>query len=377
MPILVVDDNEQNRALLQATLEDEAYEVLVAANGEQALELFEARQPRCVLLDVRMPGMDGFEVCRRIRSLPHGSETAIVFLTAQRDVETFDAAQEAGGDDFLTKPLQTAELLLRVRAAIRLHRMGAELREQYDLVRHQRDDLMRLHLLKERLSSFVVHDLKNPVNAMDLRAQMALRDPDLPERARNSLLKIREETRNLSRLIMNLLDISKGEGGVLSPRTGMVATEAWTEEVISEFAPQAQAAEVKLAWDVQALQIVGDVDLLRRVLANLIDNAIRHAPEDSTVRIVARADGEHLRLEVIDEGPGIPDGLRERVFDPYVQIQTNGTTRGGRGLGLAFCRTAVEAHGGTIVAEPGGPGATIVVRLPLTQAGTPESATND
>ena len=118
--ILVVDDNEQNRALAAATLEDEGYRVVLAQDGPEALRSFGERAPDCVLLDVRMPGMDGFAVCTQIRALPGGAETPVVFLTALRDVDTFEAALRAGGDDFLTKPVRPTELVLRVQAALRL-----------------------------------------------------------------------------------------------------------------------------------------------------------------------------------------------------------------------------------------------------------------
>src|SRR5688572_12256250 len=204
--ILVVDDNEQNRALAQATLEAEDYEVVLCASGPEALAQFEMSPPDCVLLDVRMPGMDGFEVCSRLRALPAGPDTPVIFLTALRDVDTFDAALRAGGDDFLTKPVRPTELVLRVQAALRLRRLNTSNREYYELARRQRDDLMRLQLQKERLSAFVVHDLKNPVGNIDLLAQLLLRDRELPERCRGSVTTIRDELRALNRLIMNLLD---------------------------------------------------------------------------------------------------------------------------------------------------------------------------
>src|SRR5262249_11946497 len=118
--ILVIDDNEQNCALAQATLEQEGHTVLVAMSGAEWLRLAETEHPDCVLLDVRMPGMDGFVVCERIRTLAGGADIPIVFLTALRDVETFDRALRAGGDDFLTKPVRPTELVVRVQAALRL-----------------------------------------------------------------------------------------------------------------------------------------------------------------------------------------------------------------------------------------------------------------
>ena len=149
--ILVVDDNAENRALAQATLEDEGYQVRLAQSGEEALRLIQERAPDCVLLDIRMPGMDGFTVCARIRSLPHGQLTPVIFLTALRDVDVFDRALRAGADDFLTKPIRPTELTVRVQTALKLGRMNAELREHYELVRKQRDDLMRLQLQKDQM----------------------------------------------------------------------------------------------------------------------------------------------------------------------------------------------------------------------------------
>jgi two-component system sensor histidine kinase/response regulator len=131
--VLVVDDREDNRSAAQITLEAEGYRVALAACGEDAIAAFEAEQPDCILLDVRMPGLDGFGVCERIRGLPRGGDVPIIFLTALRDVETFDRALSVGGNDFLTKPMQAAELLNRVGSALKVGRLSAELREQYDL----------------------------------------------------------------------------------------------------------------------------------------------------------------------------------------------------------------------------------------------------
>jgi two-component system, sensor histidine kinase and response regulator len=364
--ILVVDDNAQNRALAQATLEDEGYTVVLAENGEEGLRLVELERPDCVLLDVRMPGTDGFAVCARIRALPEGADTPVVFLTALRDVDTFDRALRAGGDDFLTKPVRPTELVLRVQAALRLRRMHTDLREHYELVRRQRDDLMRLQLQKERLSAFVVHDLKNPVNTLDLHAQLLLRNPGLPASARENVQHIREEARSLLRLILNLLDISKSEQARLSPRRASVDLEALTLELVDAFALRAKSSQLTLERRVEVARVDADPDLLRRVLENLVDNAIRHAPAGSTIRINASEDAGATLIRVADQGRGIAPEQRESVFEAFVQGSTESAlaARSNRGLGLAFCRLAVEAHGGSIRVEDASPGAVFCVRLP-------------
>jgi len=207
--VLVVDDNADNRALARATLEDEGLAVQLAATGEEGLALFASAPADCVLLDIRMPGLDGIAVCRRLRELPGGADVPILFLTAQRDVDTFDRAHDAGGDDFLTKPFRPSELIARVGAATKLRRMAVERRELYDLVRAQRDDLLRLQLQKEQLVAFLVHDLKNPVNAIELHSQRVSRDPGGTERSRDAVARIQSEVRSLLRMIVNLLDLGR------------------------------------------------------------------------------------------------------------------------------------------------------------------------
>jgi signal transduction histidine kinase len=364
--ILVVDDNAQNRALARETLEDEGYTVILAENGEEGLKAVERERPDCVLLDVRMPGTDGFAVCAQIRALPEGSDTPVVFLTALRDVDTFDQALRAGGDDFLTKPVRPTELVLRVQAALKLRRMSHELREHYELVRRQRDDLMRLQLQKERLSAFVVHDLKNPVNTLDLHAQLLLRDPTVSGRARESVQHIRDEARSLLRLILNLLDISRSEEGRLIARAKSLDSQAFIHEVVETFSLRARTAQLTLEPQIDAPRLYADPDLLRRVLENLTDNAIRHAPAGSAIRVaVIDLDGATL-MRVANAGQTIPVEQREKVFEAFVQGSAEEAlmARTSRGLGLAFCRLAVEAHGGAIWVEDAEPGTVFCIRLP-------------
>jgi signal transduction histidine kinase len=262
--------------------------------------------------------------------------------------------------------VRPTELVLRVQAALKLRRMSDELREHYELVRRQRDDLMRLQLQKERLSAFVVHDLKNPVNTLDLHAQLLLRDPTVPGRARESVQHIRDEARSLLRLILNLLDISKSEEGRLVAHRADLDVDALTAEICEAFELRARSSQLALVRQVDVPRVHADKDLLRRVLENLIDNAIRHATAATIVRLsVVRAD-EATVIRVANAGRGIPEEQREKIFQAFVQGSTEEAlvARTSRGLGLAFCRLAVEAHGGTIWVEEGQPGVVFCVRLP-------------
>jgi two-component system sensor histidine kinase/response regulator len=364
--VLVVDDNAENRALARAILEAEGHRVVLATGGEEGVAAFERELPDCVLLDVRMPGVDGFAACKRMRAIEGGAEIPIVFLTAQRDLDTFDTAQQTGADDFLTKPVRPAELALRVQAAVKLRRLGSELREHYALIRRQRDDLVRLQLQKEQLMAFVVHDLKNPVNSMDLQAQLLERIPGLPARARQPIARIREEARVQLRLVLNLLDIAKGEEGRLTPVKTRIDLVVLAAEVVAALELRARDFGVELEPVLEVTTAHADVELLRRVLENLVENAIRHAPEGSVVRLSTAAQAGGVQLRVVDAGRGIPEDARRKVFERFVQLGTDDatSTRVGRGLGLAFCKLAIEAHGGRIWVEDAEPGAAFCLMLP-------------
>lgn len=360
--VLVVDDNAENRALAKATLEDEDIPVVLATSGEEAIAAFARAPADCVLLDIRMPGIDGITVCERIRALPEGERVAIVFLTAQRDVETFDRALHAGGDDFVTKPFRPSDLLVRIQTAMRLRRMVSEQGILSMELKQQRDELLRLQLHKEQLTAFLVHDLKNPVNAIELLAQRVLRNPGADERSRDAATKIQLETRGLMRMLTNLLDIGKADEGRLAPQRQAIDVGELVRAVTDELQAGAAAAEVELVTQVDAAQLYADRDLLHRVLANLIDNAIRHVPDGSAIRVCAWHVAGGVELRVIDAGPGLPESLRERVFERFVTGE-RGASRTNRGLGLAFCKVAVEAHGGRIWVEDAAPGAAFCIRI--------------
>jgi two-component system sensor histidine kinase/response regulator len=366
--VLVIDDNAENRELAKAALEEEGFVVELAHSGEVGLERFVTFEPDCVVLDVRMPVLDGFATCKRLRTLEGGAQTPVLFLTALRDVDTFDGALAAGGDDFLTKPVRPSELVARVRTQIELRRFQGELRNLYDVVKHQRDDLLRLQLQKERLSSFLVHDLKTPVAAIDLQAQLLLRDKGLSADSIHGVHAIRAQSRQLVRLIVNLLDIAKAEEGRLEARLAQVDVDALIERVRSHHTVSAERSSVDLFQVVAADSKTAslDADLIERTLENLVENALRHTPARGTVTISARRIEREFEFRVSDTGPGVSPALRERIFDRYVQseVPASSLSRAGRGLGLAFCRAAIEAHGGRIFVADTDEGAVFCMRIP-------------
>jgi signal transduction histidine kinase len=195
---------------------------------------------------------------------------------------------------------------------------------------------------------------------------MLLNDATLSERARRNVVRMRGEARSLLRMIYNLLDISQSDEGRLAPQRTAIELRTLADEVLVELELRAKVVNVTLVHDVEPMTIHADENQLRRVLENLIENAIRHAPEDSEVRLSARLTATDVELRVADCGDGVAPEARARIFDPFVQLDHGDRVapRTGRGLGLTFCKVAVEAHGGKIWIEDAQPGAVFCLSIP-------------
>lgn len=354
--ILVVDDNLQNRLVAEGHLVADGYTVVLAENGQQALDTFAAEPIDLVLLDILMPVMDGFEACQQLRTTARGRATPILFLTALGDLETQQKAMESGADDFLAKPIQCVELLLRVRSLLRIKRMQSDLERSNGLIRSQRDALLRAQEDKRRLTSMIVHDLKSPLTGVLANAQYLLDSAGLEGDLRDSLKDVVASSDTMHRMVMDLLDVARSEDGALIPRRSPVDLAGLLDACSTSFRGRSRQSGHEVVIDIHddARSLQADKDLLRRVIENFLDNAAKYAPAGTKIRIEVRREGEsRLMFRVRDRGPGIPEEYRTKIFQQYTQINHDDAVhlRTSRGLGLAFCRLAVEAHGGEIWAQ--------------------------
>jgi len=370
--ILIVDDAEQNLLLLEGNLSASGYAVQMAHTGPEAIEKFKQQSPDLVLLDVIMPGMDGFEACRRIRALPNGADVPIIFLTALSDIESHKQALDAGGDDLLTKPIQRTELLLRVRSMLWMRHLRAELRSGYNLLSSQRDTLIRVQKQKEQLAEFIVHDLKNPLgNIVACTTVIAQSKPVLADSEISTLANLTlESAQSMERMIYNLLDITKGEDGMLAAKNEPISLAPLIVQIEKSVEANAkmQGVRFRVSKPADLSTIHADPELLKRILENLIANALRYSPPKGEIFLdFKRLDDRMLEIRVRDQGVGIPDEFREKIFEKYVQLESENLSQN-QGLGLTFCRMAAEAQGGKIWAESNQPqGAALCLQLPALQ----------
>ena len=358
--ILVVDDDALSRRSVRAMLERGYYQVETAEGGAEALALLPSYQPELVLLDIQMPGMDGLEVCRRIRELPNGDLLPIIFLTADERPDVHSLAFRAKGDDFLRKPVLQGELIVRIRSLMRLKRLQAEIQEE-------RDSLLDLQKQREQLFHFIVHDLKNPLSAIQMGLELLdAREGGDPASGLH-LRRLRDTAHAMGRMIQDILDIGRAEQVGLDLRRTRIPLDTWLPGLIREVEAQAQSRSHGLSWTCPAdLAVEADPAFLRRVLLNLVDNALKYSPSGSQIRVGARQGQGGVRLEVRDQGEGIPESMREQIFGKFVRLEEGGpNARSGSGLGLAFCQLVAEAHGGRIWVEDNPPrGSVFALEIP-------------
>ena len=362
--ILVVDDDALTCRSVRAMLERGYYQVETASNGAEALELLESYKPDLVLLDIQMPVMDGLEACSRIRARPGGDLVPIIFLTGDERQDIHALAFQAKGDDFLRKPVLSVELIVRIRSLMRLKRLQAE-------IQAERDNLLDLHKQREQLFQFIVHDLKNPLSAIQMGLELLGERDDNTPTSQAQIQRLRDTSHAMGRMIQNILDIGRAEEVGLELRKTRFSLRAWIPQLLQEVEAQARHRNQKVAWECPVdLEVEADREFLRRLLLNLLDNALKFSPSGSRTEIEARATQESVRLEVRDQGPGIPEPMREQVFGKFIRLDgTEGNALSGSGLGLAFCQLVAEAHGGRIWVEGNTPeGSVFVLEIPRAQA---------
>ena len=358
--VLVVDDEGSNVELLSRRLESIGCATLGAGSGEQALELAKTGAPDLILLDVMMPGIDGWQTCRRLKADPATADIPVIFVTARDRAEDVSRGFEVGGVDYIPKPFEAVELAARVRSALFTKKLQDELRKR-------NLDLQRMERSRQELIGMLGHDIRNLANSVVAFLQLVRMGSLRPSQAEFAQLLGLSESNvsELLRMVNALLDVYKMEEGRLEAMPHVASLEELVQRSIAQVSTEALAREIALESRVAAdEQVFVDDGLIVRVFTNLLVNAVKHTPAKGTITVESgRAPERSIVVRVRDTGPGIAAPDAPYIFDRF--YQGAGKSRGGTGLGLAFCKLAIELHGGTIrVVNPGEPGAIIELTLP-------------
>jgi signal transduction histidine kinase len=363
-PVLVVDDHLPNLIAIQAILSDLHCHMVAARSGAEALLRVQERAFAVVLMDIRMPGLDGFATASMMRQRVESSETPIVFITAE-DIEPtrLDRAYGLGAVDFLVKPFQAHVL----RSKVALFTELFQLRGQARALRRSRDEHREGLRTREEWLAMVAHDLRQPLVATSLSVAALLRNSNKVEleRMRRHYSVIRRALFHMERLVGDLLDISRLESGTFAVQlapSSMADILHQAGELLSPIAAEG-GIQLEMAQVTSPCVVQCERDRILQVLSNLVGNAIKVSSPGGHIEVGCNTAAKEIIVHVRDTGPGIPDEHLAHVFDKYWRGKRSGD---GLGLGLPIVRSIIDAHGGRVWLESTvGKGSTFYFSLPL------------
>ena len=357
--VLVVDDTIDNLRLLSDILDHRGYDVRAVTSGAQALLAAAADPPDLILLDITMPDMDGYEVCRRLKAQPASRDVPVIFLTALNETADKVKGFDIGGVDYVTKPFQVEEVLARVQTHVALRQAQVALAES-------NTHLRALEQLRDDMVQMIVHDMRSPLTALLLRLRFLGSPPaTLSEQQAEDLRSAIQSAQALTRMTDDLLDVSRLEEGRMPVERSVWDLTRMARDVCAALAAMDRDRSIDVE-STAAIEATCDGGLVRRIMENLVSNGIRHTPAGSRLRVsIASADGR-VRVAVHDEGDGVPQEARARIFEKFGTLETrHERIYPSFGVGLAFCKLAVEAQGGTIGLDSREPiGSTFWFELP-------------
>ena len=401
--ILVVDDNETNLIAIEAALAPVGRKLVLARSGVEALARLLEQDFALIILDVAMPGMDGFETARLVRSRARNRATPIIFITGMswQDEEILKG-YELGAFDFLIKPIRAEVLRAKATLFTQLQERTIELQDKAEQLRveqaraHERDLAMQRKRFeaevlerqmqqmaeadrrKDEFLAILAHELRNPLQPLQTAVELMEHDADrpVPERVRKI---IQRQVHHIGRLVDDLLDVARFQTGKLELRRELVTIDSIVDEAIAATRNAAEGNRHELtATGERGVVVHGDPVRLVQVLCNLLSNAIKYTNAGGAIRVEWGRDSGNAYVRVTDNGRGISADLLPRIFDMFVQERATSDGAGGLGLGLGLARRLVELHQGTVRATSDGPGhgASFEIRLPLAEDASIEDTTD-
>ncbi|MDM8559224.1 hybrid sensor histidine kinase/response regulator [Candidatus Parabeggiatoa sp. HSG14] len=361
--ILFVDDNPKNLGILGTVLAESEHSLYFAKNGALALDITKNKHPDLILLDIMMPDMDGFEVCRRLKQDPLLAEIPIIFLTAKTEKDDVITGLKLGAVDYVTKPFNKKELLTRVNTHLELRAAKEELQESLA----EKEEALAT---KDKLFSIIGHDLGNIIYGLKGFAELLTDEeiqPDVEER-KDYLQMLNRAATDGYDLLTNLLNWSRSQTGRLQANPTTLILQDSIYQNVNLQQDKAQRKKINILAGVNKnITVFTDENMLDTVLRNLISNAIKFTPKSGTIRITAEPiDDNVVEISITDTGIGIKSENINQLF--RVNIANTYGTDGekGNGLGLVLCKELIEKCNGTIGVESEvGEGSRFSIRIPI------------
>ena len=340
--ILIVDDVPANLRLLDHILKDKGYKVRPVPNGTLALQVAEKEKPDLILLDVMMPDIDGFEVCRRLKANPKLNDVPIIFISALNDTNDIVKALSTGGADFITKPFKAEEVRVRVETHLNLY--------------NQKKELQRINAEKDRFFSIIAHDLRGPFSSFLGVTQLL--DEKLSELTKEDIqdfaASMRISATNLFSLLENLLQWAKINQGLIPFEPSNMLLFKIAEESIVNVQEPAKNKGIEIVNNIgDGVEVYADKNMLQTVIRNLVSNAIKFTPKGGKISINAKAcEDKTAEISVKDSGIGMNRSMVDNLFRLDVRTNRPGTEgEASTGLGLILCKDFIEKQGGKIWVE--------------------------
>ncbi len=354
--ILIIDDLSRNIQVVANILREDDYIVAYARNGADGISLLRESIFDLVLLDIMMPEMDGYEVCRRIKEDPEIAPVPVIFITAKNEAADILKGLRLGAVDYISKPFNPAELLYRVKTHIEL--------------KQNRDRLQELNLMKDRFASIMAHDIKGSFHAI-LGLTEVLRsryDTSSEECRREYIENIFNSSHHLYSLLENILEWSKLQMGHVSVFPQKLNVKKITDESLAIFSDDAVSKNIIFETDIGSSAVVyADENMVRSILRNLISNAVKFSFSGEKVTVAAEEESGMLRIDVIDSGVGIEPEIKSKLFQFRQSASRTGTAdERGTGMGLVLTRDLVEINSGKLEISDNPEGGTIAsVSIPI------------
>jgi signal transduction histidine kinase len=399
--ILVVDDHQTNLIAVEAALSSLGRKLVLAHSGVEALGRLLEQDFALIILDVAMPGMDGFETAKLIRSRERNRGTPIIFITGLSwENDAVLRGYELGAFDFLMKPIRAEVLRAKATVFVQLQERTIELsikadelrqaqkrayeremhaqrrRFEAEVMERQMQQLAETDRRKDEFLAILAHELRNPLQPLQTAVEVLEHDPDKPVPVRIRKI-VQRQVQHITRLVDDLLDVARFTAGKLELRREPTSLDDIVEEAVASCttAIDARGHRIEVTAHAPPAMVHGDPVRLVQCVCNLINNAAKYTEPGGTLLVDWGTDGGHGFVRVTDNGRGIPTDLLPKIFDMFVQERVTPDGAGGLGLGLGLVKRLVELHGGTVRATSAGQGkgATFEIRLALLDSAARES----